>query len=76
MATLSQTTTSGESSFDKYVKNNPRFLETVYEIEKGVEGDLFVKKGSKFAVVKTLKSGTKLHIIENKTTNIAQHKMC
>lgn len=70
MATLSQKTTSGDSSFDKYVKQNPRYSEIKYEIEHGMQSDLFVKKGTKFFSVKTLKAGTKFNIVENNLTDV------
>lgn len=70
MATLSSKTTSGDLSFNKYVKDNKRFAEIEYEIEKGMSAPLIEKKGAKFAETLTLKELTKFNILEQKLTKI------
>lgn len=77
MANLSQKATDGRLSFVKYVTDNKRFAEVEYEIEKGVETNLFVKKGTTLVQsgTKVYKSGTKFYITNKNLIEIAGIKL-
>jgi len=63
MATLTGTTTSGESTFEKYVTRNPRFHEIQYQVEDKQTAILYVKSGTSYKEHSTLKAGTQFNII-------------
>jgi hypothetical protein len=62
MATLSGKTTSGELSFTKYVTNFKSYADTIYEIEKGMSGQLLIKSGNKYIESDVLPAGSQFNI--------------
>jgi hypothetical protein len=62
MATLSGKTTSGELSFTKYVTNFKSYADTMYEIEKGMSGQLLIKSGNKYIESDVLPAGSQFNI--------------
>jgi hypothetical protein len=71
MATLAQKTTDGSDSFTKYVTKNPRFKETLYQIENKQDGPLLAKKGNSMQQIAVLKEGDKFNIIDSNHHTIA-----
>lgn len=74
MAVLSSKTSSGQIAFDKYVKDNPRFKETEYSIEKGMTAIMMVKAGNIYKLGDTLKSESPLLILETKLYDVNAQK--
>lgn len=64
MATLAQRTTDGSDSFDKYVKRNPRFKETLFQIENKQTAPFLVKKEANYQQIAILPESTQFNIID------------
>jgi hypothetical protein len=77
MAVLSQKATDGRLSFVKYVTDNKRFAEVEFEIDKGLETHLFVKKGTGLVQsgTKLYKTGTKFNITSPKLFELGGMKV-
>lgn len=72
---LGSKATDGRIQFIKFVQENKSFDEIKYEIVKGKNAIVYVKKGSKIVLTdKELKSGTKITITDNKMFEISKIK--
>jgi len=73
MAVLSGKTTAGESAFDKYIKNNPKWKDLDLLIEEKMEASFY--KENKKDIHNILSSGTKLELISNQQISIGNLKL-
>lgn len=73
MASLAGRSTSGEPSWDKYVKNNKKWKELVLETEN--DCNLYKKDGTKLQPISELKKGTKISLESNIYSSFANKKI-
>ena len=73
MAVLSGKTTAGESAFDKYIKNNPKWKDLDLLVEEKMEA-VFYKENKK-DVHSMLSSETKLELVSNQQISIGNLKL-
>ena len=66
MANLSQKTTDGSDSFEKYVTRNPRFKDIKYKIENKEKAPLLIKNGANYKQISILNEGEEINIIDSK----------